>query len=140
MKQITFKTFEDFLKAELKTAADEKILYYSRLYGNRDWGFSISTFFNKDYDNSGELSDYMQVQFLTHDIEFAPSIGEMIANPKRKIMTLKGNTAENYYTACRWIEEQRATLLLSVQELKGAENPLIDKMIKEELAAQEVVE
>lgn len=138
MKQITFKTFEQFCDTKLKLQDGEEIIYYSRFFGNRDWGYCITGFFNKDFEKRGEKSDYMQVQFFTHDIQFATT-GEVIANPDGKVMTLKGITADNYAQICGWIEEQRAVLLESVTDLKGEVNPLIDLAIKEEILEQKVI-
>lgn len=140
MKKIEFKTFEQFNNAKLTLPNKEEILYYSRLYGNRDWGFCITGFFDKDLDKSGEKANYLQVQFFTHDIEFAVSTMEIIANPKTKIMTLKGITEENYKLSCDWIEKQREVLYESVSELKGEVNPLIDLAIQEEILEQKVID
>lgn len=138
MKNIEFKTFEQFSNAKLTLPNKEEILYYSRLYGNRDWGFCITGFFNKEFDKSGEKADYLQVQFYTHDIRFA-NTGEVIANPDNKVMTLKGISEENYSLSCKWIEEQRKALFDSVSELKGEINPLIDLAIQEEILEQKVI-
>lgn len=142
MKKIKFKTFEQFKKATFTPggAGTQEILYYARLYGNRDWGFCISGFFGKDLDKSGTPSDWLQVQFFTHDVEFAPSFCELIANPKTKVMTLKGITEDNYAKICAWIEEQRSALLTSVASLKGEQNPLVELETKIEILNQRVVD
>lgn len=139
MKQIAFKNFDKFCEAKLCLPNKKEILYYSRLFGNRDWGFCIAGFYNEDLDNSGQLADYMQVQFFTHDIQFS-NAGEIIANPQNKIMTLKGINAENYALACDWIVKQREVLIESVLELNGEENPLVDFEIQTEILEQKVVE
>lgn len=139
MKKIEFKTFEQFCDAKLTLPNKEEILYYSRLYGNRDWGFCITGFFDKDFEKNGEKANYIQVQFFTHDIEFAVGTMEIIANPKTKIMTLKGMTSENYAIICKWIEEQRLALATSILELKGEVNPLIEMAIQEEILEQKVI-
>lgn len=139
MKKIEFKTFEQFNNTKLTLPNKEEILYYSRLYGNRDWGFCITGFFDKDLDKSGEKANYLQVQFFTHDIEFAIGTMEIIANPEKKIMTLKGITEENYTLICDWIETQRTVLYESVCKLKGETNPLIDIAIQEEILEQKVI-
>lgn len=138
MKEIKFKTFEQFCNAKLKLQDGEEILYYSRFFGNRDWGYCITGFFNRDFEKCGEKTDYMQVQFFTHDIQFATT-GEVIANPDGKVMTLKGITDENYNIVCNWIEEQRSVLFESITELKGEVNPLIDLAIQEEILEQKVI-
>lgn len=140
MKQIKFKTFEQFCDSKLMLPNKEEILYYSRFYGQRDWGFCITGFFEKDLDKSGESADYIQVQFYTHDIEYALGTMEIIANRKNKVMTLKGITKENFETVCVWIEDQRRALYDSVTELLGQVNPLVDMTIQEEILEQKVID
>lgn len=137
MNKINFKTFEKFKEMKIKPYPDTEIIYYARTYGNRDWGFCISGFFNRDFEKHGDFADYIQAQFWTHDVVFAGA--ELVANPENKVITLKGITEENYDIACKWVEEQRTALLESITELKGESNPLVDMAIQEEILEQKVI-
>lgn len=137
MKKIEFKTFEKFRDMKINPDPNTEILYYARLFGNHDWGYCISGFFNRDLEKNGEKADYIQVQFFTHDVLFADTV--LVANPDTKVMILKGITEENYTRCCAWIEEQRDRLRESVVELKGEINPLVDLAIQEEILEQKVV-
>lgn len=137
MKKIRFKPFEKFKDMKIKPEPNTEILYYSRLFGNHDWGFCISGFFDRDLEKTGENADYIQVQFFTHDVLFAGMT--LVANPETKVMILKDITEENYNKCCEWIEKQRATLMDSIIELKGEINPLVDLAIQEEILEQKVI-
>lgn len=139
MKNIEFKSYKQFCKAEVKKDGKTN-LFYSRLFGNQDWGFVITGVRDAQLELNQPAQDYIQAQFLTHDVMLITGTATLIGNKERKVLTLRGISEENYQTACKWIEEQREVLLESVCDLTGEYNPLQDALVTELLESQEVTD
>jgi hypothetical protein len=145
MNPIQFKTFDEFKEMDIKpSGGDKSLLFYSRTFGHRYWGFAISGFYDISIDGGKAYADYLQVQFLCNDVQVDIATGALFGNQNNgKLIYIKGITSESYAEACKWITEHREKLLESVLKLKGELDPLVEikmrELIQTETIEQEVI-